>query len=274
MIPKIIHYCWFGHNPLPESALKCIKSWKKYCPDYEIKQWDESNFDIDSCNYTRESYSAKKWAFVSDYARMWILYNYGGLYFDTDVELIADISDIVEKGPFMGSEPQANGKCMIAAGLGLGVEKGHPFYKKVLEHYENVHFIYEDGYFDETTIITRVTSLAVTYGYKCVNDIESFLDITVYPPEYFCPLNMNTGIMNITDKTKSIHWYSASWKTLEENEIHRRCIAIQKKIPGKPGIIIGFLYEISAKCVFFTKTGGLKSTIRRIFKKIYNRNAH
>ena len=97
-IPKIIHYCWFGGNPLPELAQKCIESWKKYCPDYEIKRWDETNFDLDCCDYVREAYQEKKWAFVSDYARFKILYEYGGVYFDTDVELIKPIDDIVEKG--------------------------------------------------------------------------------------------------------------------------------------------------------------------------------
>ena len=105
MIPKIIHYCWFGGNPLPELAIKCIESWKKYLPDYEIKEWNESNFDINCCAYVREAYEAKKWAFVSDYARFWILYQHGGLYFDTDVELIKSIDDLIVKGAFMGCEP-------------------------------------------------------------------------------------------------------------------------------------------------------------------------
>ena len=104
MIPKIIHYCWFGGNPLPELAQKCIASWKKYCPDYEIKEWNETNFDLNCCDYVREAYEAKKWAFVSDYARFWILYHEGGVYFDTDVEVPKPIDTIVEKGSFMGCE--------------------------------------------------------------------------------------------------------------------------------------------------------------------------
>ena len=96
MIPKIIHYCWFGRNPLPQSAIKCINSWKKFFPDYEIKEWNEQNFDVNIIPYTSEAYQAKKYAFVSDYARMWVLYNYGGIYFDTDVEVIKPMKDIVE----------------------------------------------------------------------------------------------------------------------------------------------------------------------------------
>ena len=103
-IPKIIHYCWFGRSPLPELAKKCIASWRKYFPDYEIKEWNEDNFDVNSILYTSQAYQAKKYAFVSDYARFWILYMYGGLYFDTDVEVIRPMDDIIQRGPFMGCE--------------------------------------------------------------------------------------------------------------------------------------------------------------------------
>lgn len=108
MIPKVIHYCWFGGNPLPDSAKKCISSWRKYLPDYEIKEWNERNFDVKSIPYTREAYRLKKFAFVSDYARMWILYHYGGIYFDTDVEVIKPFNDIIQRGNFMGFEAQHN----------------------------------------------------------------------------------------------------------------------------------------------------------------------
>ena len=110
MIPKIIHYCWFGRNPLPELALKCIASWKKYMPDYEIKEWNEDNFDVNIIPYTAEAYAQKKYAFVSDYARFWILYRYGGIYFDTDVEVIRPIDDIIARGNFMGFETDPNPK--------------------------------------------------------------------------------------------------------------------------------------------------------------------
>lgn len=106
MIPKIIHYCWFGRNPLPKSAIKCIESWKQFFPDYQIKEWNEDNFNVNITLYTREAYEKKKYAFVSDYARYWILYNYGGLYFDTDVEILKSFDSIIEKGPFMGAEKE------------------------------------------------------------------------------------------------------------------------------------------------------------------------
>ena len=136
MIPKIIHYCWFGRNPRPASAKKCIASWRKYLPDYEIKEWNEDNFDVNIIPYTQQAYEMKKYAFVSDYARFWILYHYGGLYFDTDVEVIKSFDDIVDKGAFMGLEidgTKKDTKIAIAPGLGLGAETGMSIYYQILE---------------------------------------------------------------------------------------------------------------------------------------------
>lgn len=143
MIPKVIHYCWFGGNPLPKSAQKCIASWRKYLPDYEIKEWNESNFDVNIIPYTAEAYKAKKYAFVSDYARFWILYKYGGLYFDTDVEVIKNMDDIIANGAFMGLEKKQAGatpNCVgVAPGLGLGVNPGLGLYKELLDVYDDKH---------------------------------------------------------------------------------------------------------------------------------------
>ena len=142
-IPKVIHYCWFGKNLLPEAALKCIESWKRFFPDYEIIEWNEDNFDINACDYTKEAYQAKKWAFVSDYARYKIIYENGGVYFDTDVEVIKSFDDILVKGAFMGIE--ADYKSTVNTGLGIAAEKEHPLYREMLDYYEKEHFINEDG---------------------------------------------------------------------------------------------------------------------------------
>ena len=135
MIPKKIHYCWFGRNPLPESALKCIASWRKFFPDYEIIEWNEDNFDVISIPYTAQAYEVKKYAFVSDYARFKILYEQGGLYFDTDVEVIRPMDDIIVRGPFMGFEVNPNPQRpygAVGAGLGIAAEKGMTLYKSIL----------------------------------------------------------------------------------------------------------------------------------------------
>lgn len=267
MIPKIIHYCWFGKQPLPEKAQECIDSWRKFCPDYKIIEWNESNFDFNSCQYAREAYECKKWAFVSDYARFWILYNYGGLYFDTDVELIHDINEIVIEGPFMGSEPSEE-KCRVAAGLGLGVYPHHPLYKEILDYYQSLRFIISDHVYNDETIVTYITDIAQKHGYVGDNTIEQIGDISIYPPEFFCPMDMKTGQLHITEKTKSIHWYTASWKDETETRIHNRAVEIYNKYNNAIGRLISEVYESTAKTLYYIRVEGLSSVTRRILRKL------
>ncbi len=213
MIPKIIHYCWFGRNHLPVSAQKCIASWRKFLPDYEIKEWNEDNFDVNIIPYTQQAYEAKKYAFVSDYARFWILYHHGGLYFDTDVEVIKSMDDIVERGPFMGIEvPSKNGEMpMVAPGLGLGAEPKMAFYEKALEAYSHLSFLNEDGSLNQKTIVLYNTELLVAERMKATNEIQQVAGIWIYPVDYFNPLDDLTGKLIITENTRSIHWYMNSW---------------------------------------------------------------
>ena len=213
MIPKIIHYCWFGRNPLPESAVKCINSWRKHFPDYEIKEWNEDNFDVNIIPYTKEAYEAKKYAFVSDYARMWILYHFGGLYFDTDVEVIKAMDDIVEKGPFMGIEVDANSEeyQQVNPGLGLGVNLGLGLYKEILDYYAPLHFKSSDGSLNQVTIVKYTTNVLITNGLKQTNELQQVAGVWIYPRDFFNPLDDNTGELNITENTRSIHWYTKTW---------------------------------------------------------------
>lgn len=215
MVPKIIHYCWFGRNPLPESAVKCIESWKKFFPEYEIREWNEDNFDVNVIPYTEEAYSAGKYAFVSDYARFWILYNFGGLYFDTDVEIINPMDDIVAGGAFMGAEVDGNSDKnkfpKVAPGLCIGALKGMKLFKLILDKYSNLDFWGSDGTFNKYTMIPLVTDLLISEGLKADNDIQNVGGLTVYPSEYFNPLEISTGRLKITPNTRSIHWFMASW---------------------------------------------------------------
>jgi len=214
MIPKTIHYCWFGRNPLPASAQKCIASWRKYLPDYEILEWNEDNFDVNSIPYTSQAYAAKKYAFVSDYARFKILYEHGGLYFDTDVEVIRPMDDIIERGPFMGFEidpkPLSTAGA-VAPGLGLGVNPGLGLYAELLEKYKNLQFINPNGGYNQTTIVTYTTELLVQKGLKPMNGIQNVAGVTIYPKDFFNPFEDNTGRLKITVNTRSIHWYSKTW---------------------------------------------------------------
>ena len=241
-IPRIIHYCWFGGNPLPDDAKKCIASWKKFFTDYEIKEWNESNYDLNYCPYVKEAYEAKKWAFVSDYARFDILYKYGGLYFDTDVEVIKSFDDILKNGAFMGQEagalsgvdPTSNKAgsvdslesresavvanpglgIAVAPGLGIAVAPGLRLYKEILDYYNGIHFL-KDGVIDTTTVCTHVTEILKKYGYDEYKEaIQEVAGITVYPPEYFCPQNYETGELKITENTRSIHHYAATWHSV------------------------------------------------------------
>lgn len=215
MIPRIIHYCWFGRNPLPPLAVKCIASWKKYLPGYEIKEWNEDNFDVNIIPYTQEAYAAKKYAFVSDYARFWILYYYGGLYFDTDVEVIKPLDDIIEKGAFMGLErdydKRATVQSAVAPGLGLGCNPGLGQYKRILDVYANLHFLKGDGSLNLKTVVAYTTEILLQDGLENKPGIQRVGDIYIYPSEYFCPINITTKRLHITTNTRTIHHYAASW---------------------------------------------------------------
>lgn len=210
MIPKIIHYCWFGRNPLPPLALKCIASWRSYLPEYEIREWNESNFDVNGISYTRDAYKAGKYAFVSDYARFWILYHYGGVYFDTDVEVIRSLDDILAKGAFMGCE--RDDPAEVNPGLGIACPAELNLYKELLDFYATLNFIREDGTYNLTTIVCYTTSLLKKYGLSDRQDIQQIGDITIYPREYFCPQSP-TGKRCFTSHTRTVHHYAGSWAT-------------------------------------------------------------
>lgn len=215
---KIIHYCWFGRNPLPPLAKKCIKSWKKFLPNYEIKEWNEDNFNVNITRYTKEAYDAKKYAFVSDYARFWILYQYGGIYFDIDVEMIRPINNIISQGPFMGCEEDVTSTLKhitVNPGLGLYAPPKLDFYKNILDMYGNLSFIDSKGNMNLTTIVSYTTELLRNYGLKDLNVIQKCGDIYIYPKDYFCPIDYGTNKLYITENTYTIHHYNASWLTAQ-----------------------------------------------------------
>lgn len=222
MIPKIIHYCWFGGKPLPELALRCIASWRKYLPDYEIRQWNEDNFDVNIIPYVAEAYRQKKYAFVSDYARFWILYNYGGIYFDTDVEVIHSMEDIIERGCFMGFEVDPDGENSpglyaprysfgVNPGLGTGFSIRHPFLQKIMQLYSTLAFQKSTMTPWLKTVVAYTTEALMDDGLKNVKGIQQVGDFFIYPREYFSPINVITGKKHITVNTHTIHHYMGSW---------------------------------------------------------------
>ena len=207
MKTKIIHYCWFGGKPLPKTAKKCIESWKKFFPDYEIKEWNERNFNIEFNDYTKEAYNCKKYAFLTDVARLYIIYQYGGIYFDTDVEVIKPFEEILDSEAFFGLE--SNG--YVATGLGFGANKGNWLVKELLDDYNDRHLIKPNG---ELDIIPCPKINSVVFkknGFQLNNEIEKINNVVVYPIDYFNPMDVGTGKVKITKRTKTIHWYNKSW---------------------------------------------------------------
>lgn len=218
MIPKKIHYCWFGGNELPELAKKCIESWKKFCPDYEIIEWNEKNFDININQYVREAYENKKWAFVSDVARLYALYNEGGIYMDTDVEVIKELDDFLNEEAFSGFEAIDR----VPTGI-MACTKHNKLFKKFLEYYDDKAFV-KDGKLNMTTNVEIITAELEKNGLKKNNTKQTIDGFTLYPCEYFCPLDYETQELQKTINTYTIHWFNGSWKdakTIKKEKIRR-----------------------------------------------------
>lgn len=231
MIPKVIHYCWFGGNPLPELAVKCIDSWKKYCPDYEIVEWNESNFDIQCCCYVYEAYKAKKWAFVTDFVRLYVLITYGGIYMDTDVEVTKPLDIFLQHSAFSGFECADQ----IPTGI-MACEKDFPLFKTLLDEYQGRHFLLEDGTFDTTTNVTTITNSCLRYGLILNNKFQEVEGMTLYPSDYFCPKSHKTGIVTCTENTHTIHHFSGTWYDKKMRNLSVQgigCTArLEKKLPA------------------------------------------
>lgn len=255
MIPKIIHYCWFGEADKPDLALKCIESWKKFCPDYVIIEWNENNYDISKNFYMQQAYNAKKWGFVPDFARLDIIYNNGGIYLDTDVEIIKPIDELLNLKGFAGMERIG----VVNLGLGFGAEAKHPVVKEMMDSYKNRVFCVGDGVYDLTPSPKIQTSVLQKHGLDNNNSIQ-FLDynFTVFPTEYFCPKSFKTGELNITNNTFSIHHFDASWVG-EKNKY-------MNLLRWKLSKIIGYsLAKDLALLIATMKYDGLLLTIKKIF---------
>lgn len=212
MIPRIIHYCWFGNQKLPEIYIKYMDSWKKFCPGFEIIEWNERNFDISSNSFCYEAYTAKKWAFVSDYARLKIIYENGGIYLDTDVELIKPLEPLMRDAKaWIGFQ----NKEQVNTGLGFAAEQHNNCIGEMLKLYNNRHFRKANGDFDllPCPVINTVAlkKFGLNTGKSNCNYIQHLKDIDVYPICTFNPMNSNTKKLKITESTYSIHHYSASW---------------------------------------------------------------
>lgn len=206
MIPKVIHYCWFGLNPLPTRVKEYIKTWQKYCPDYKIIEWNESNFDVNCHPFVKAAYEAKAWAFVSDYARLKVVYDNGGVYLDTDVELVKTLDSLLSHRFYIGVQ-QIDSIC--ASGLGFGAEKGNEIVEQMMEYYSSIEFNTENL---ESIACPNINhQILVNNGYKSQDSIWLKNGIAVYPSEYFDPISPGNTKYLRSSKTISIHHYDASW---------------------------------------------------------------
>lgn len=220
-IPKVIHYCWFGGAPLGEEELVCIESWKRLLPQYEIKRWDETNFDVNACDYCREAYEKGMWAFVSDYARFKILHEHGGVYLDTDVEVVKSIDGLVEDGAFMGFQDNfcvedsvdegEGGRGTVAPGLGMAAPAHLRIFEEILGYYDSHHFVLDDGSCDVTNVVDITTKILARHGLHDIEGTQEVAGLTIYPAEYFNPKDSWTGEIRLTDETFTIHHFSMSW---------------------------------------------------------------
>lgn len=226
-IPKIIHYCWFGGNPLPEKDQKCIESWKKFCPDYKIIEWNESNYDVNKNEYMKEAYEAHRWGFVPDFARLDIIYQYGGIYLDTDVELLCNLDDLLCQEGFMAFESETS----VAPGLIIAAESGNAMIKDMRDRiYNGRHFRRMDGTYDTVASPKMATEYLERRGLVCNNELQIVAGIRIYPKEYFCPKDYVTGQIHITPNTYSIHHYNASWQTAKQKKWQNFERAVANKI--------------------------------------------
>lgn len=260
-IPKIIHYCWFGGAPMPELALKCLDSWKTHCPDYELICWSENNYDMSTApDYVRQAYAAKKWAFVTDYVRLQVVYEIGGIYLDTDVELRKPLDTFLEHKSFFGFECQEK----VNTGLGFGAAAKDSTVWWLLSEYDGVSFLLENGGFDLTPCPERNTRALS----KCGLIADGTMQIlpggaAIYPQDFFNPKSFETGRITMTPNTVSIHHFDGSWMMPER----KKELEEYRKVTKLFGISNGERILLARDML---KNEGLTALVRRVidhFKK-------
>ncbi len=218
-IPKIIHLCWFGHGEYDEKMKHCLESWDKYASDYKIMTWNEETFDLDSCTYVRQAYDMKRWAFVTDYVRFKVLQQYGGIYMDTDMELVKPLDDLLDNDSVLSFKQRALGMKQYGLTSGIIMTKANnDLFDPLIEQFESRSYINENGEEDVTPIAKFLTDLLRDRGIRQDNTLQSIDGVTVYPNEYLCPtvpLDGEEGEIELTDNTYAIHHFTGTWRTPE-----------------------------------------------------------
>lgn len=256
MIPKIIHYCWFGGKPKPADVKAYIESWHKYCPDYQIKEWNESNFDPNENIYCKEAYEAKKWAFVTDYVRLKALYEEGGIYMDTDVEVVKPLDDLLVYDAFSGYESVNH----ILTGT-MAACQHNEWIGMLLKNYDNRHFIRPDGSFDTTTNVITITDLTVR-KYKLELQGQKVIfgrNMAILPFDYLCAKSQNDGKIYRSENTYTIHHFKGSWLSEEARYGIELRLKIRKMLPDKAAGYVAHYLTVS-------KYHGFSKAMRETFK--------
>lgn len=206
MIPKIIHYCWFGHNEYPEKVAYCIQTWKKYLPDYELRLWNEDNFDISCCRFVREAYDAKQYAFVSDYVRLKVLEECGGIYLDTDIEVVRSFEEILNHDVVLGADENGNLTAFMAT------VSGHPFFSEMVVLYDSLNFLLPNGKFNTKVNNQWMQEQLAKYGFELKNEYQILdLGIVVFPDDFFHAKSLVSGKLHRTKNTFCIHHHTSLW---------------------------------------------------------------
>lgn len=266
MIPKIIHYCWFGTKEIPEKDKKNIEGWKKLNPDYKIMFWNETNYDINNCpnNYTKQAYNCKKLGFVPDYIRTEIIYNYGGFYFDTDVELLKPLDFLLDKKCIMGFQDEN----FVNHGQGFAAEPKNPVIKGLLEIYSELNFLNDDGSYNLVPSPVYLTNYLVTRGLVLNDKTQTIDGITVYSSEYFCPLDYVSKTSKITINTVSIHHYAESWLSPTEKLVSSIENIFSNLLPNRFGYKIGRVISLPFRVATKFKQMGLRGFFRFVTTRL------
>ena len=255
-IPKKIHYCWFGNNPLPQKTINYMESWKKFCPDYEVVKWDESNFDINSCKFVKEAYKEKKWAFVSDYVRFYAMYTEGGIYIETDSELLKPIDELLKYDSFFGL---AGDDVTLAM---CGTTKGNDIAKAVIDKYNNKSFYQKDGSLNTTSINKEVFDILVDLfdlDTENVNHIQLLgNNNAIFPEKYFFSYDYMTGLFNIHPELYVKHYGDGTWLDSETKKMLEYQHKYVKIFGKRIGVYVG-------KSIYYLKFKGIFYFVKKIF---------
>lgn len=263
MIPKVIHYCWFGGGEKTKQIEKCIQSWKKYCPDYQIIEWNELNYDVTKNSFMKKAYENKKWAFVSDYARIDILHTYGGIYLDTDVELITGLDSLLKYELYAGFESEY----FINFGLGFGSVAEHPVLKSILDYYDILEFPDNDFGLSMVSCPRIQTETLKKRGLVCNNKTQKIDGCQIFSTEYFCPMSFRTGEIVVTDKTISIHHYDMSWNTAHFKKTKEKEWKLVRIFGSKWGKRISSILSFPGKLMKNAKQGTLSDYLRFLARR-------